>query len=69
MLRNVGTILLAFGFLMLASAWAITDPTAGDANVGAGGLILLGLPAGALAMLLVIADVFRGLWLRRTPAR
>lgn len=56
MLRVIGTILLALGFLMLWGAWAITDPFAGDANIGAGGLIFLGRPAGAIGLALLILD-------------
>ncbi|KGJ76979.1 hypothetical protein GY21_08665 [Cryobacterium roopkundense] len=56
MLRVTGTILLAVGFLMLAGAWAITDPFATDANIGAGGLILIGWPAGAVGLLILLVD-------------
>jgi hypothetical protein len=56
MLRNIGTILLALGFLALAGAWYITDPFANDANIGAGGLIFLGRPAGAAGLLILIVD-------------
>ncbi|MEC5180145.1 hypothetical protein [Arthrobacter sp. CG_A4] len=56
MLRVTGTILLAVGFLMLAGAWAITDPFANDANIGAGGLILLGRPAGAVGLVVLLVD-------------
>ena len=56
MLRVTGTILLAVGFLMLAGAWAITDPFATDANIGAGGLILLGRPAGGIGLLILLVD-------------
>jgi hypothetical protein len=56
MLRTIGTILLALGFVMLAVAWAITDPFAGDANIGAGGLIFLGRPAGVVGLVLLALD-------------
>jgi hypothetical protein len=66
-LRTIGTILLAAGFLMLAGAWAITDPFADDANIGAGGLILLGRPAGIAGLLLLVADAaYRALRRRRS---
>jgi hypothetical protein len=62
MLRTIGTVLLAVGFLALAGAWAITDPVANDANIGAGGLILLGRPAGIAGLVLIVADaVYRAL--------
>lgn len=68
-LRTTGTILLAIGFIMLAVAWAITDPFAGDANIGAGGLIYLGRPAGILGLVLLIVDAVIRLTRRRSSAR
>ena len=66
MLRVTGTILLAVGFLMLTGAWAITDPFANDANIGAGGLILLGRPAGGAGLLILLVDgILR--WRRHDP--
>jgi len=53
-IRTVGTILLAVGFAMLAVAVLIRDPTALDANIGAGALSLVGLPIGALGLLLIV---------------
>ena len=69
MLRTIGTILLAIGFLMLAVAWAITDPFADDANIGAGGLILLGRPAGVLGLVLLIVDALVRFSRRRRATR
>lgn len=57
MIKTIGTILLAIGFITLLVAWAITDPTSADANIGAGGLILLGRLAGSIGLILVILDV------------
>jgi hypothetical protein len=55
-MRTTGIILLAIGFVMLVAADAITDPTALDANIGAGGLIFVGQPLGGVGLLLVIID-------------
>lgn len=67
MLRNIGTILLAIGFLALAGAWFITDPFATDANIGAGGLIFLGRPAGAAGLLILVIDaIYRAVQRRKT---
>lgn len=52
-IRTLGTILLALGFVMLASAALIRDPTALDANIGAGALTLFGIPAGILGLILM----------------
>jgi hypothetical protein len=54
---------------MLWVAWAITDPFAGDANIGAGGLILLGRPTGALGIVLLLVDAVLGVLRRRRAAR
>jgi hypothetical protein len=69
MLRTIGTILLALGFLMLVGARAITDPFALDANIGAGGLIFLGQPLGAIGLLLLIVDAIIRLTQRRRVTR
>jgi hypothetical protein len=55
-MRTTGIILLAIGFVMLVAADAITDPTALDANIGAGGLIFVGQPLGSVGLLLIIID-------------
>jgi hypothetical protein len=55
-MRTTGIILLAIGFVMLVAADAITDPTALDANIGAGGLIFVGQPLGSVGLLLIISD-------------
>jgi hypothetical protein len=68
-LRTIGTILLALGFGMLAGAWAITDPFAGDANIGAGGLIFLGRPAGVLGLVLLVVDAIIRLTRRQRARR
>jgi TRAP-type C4-dicarboxylate transport system permease small subunit len=69
LLRVTGTILLALGFLMLWGAWAITDPFAGDANIGAGGLIFLGRPAGTIGLVLLVIDAILQFRKRRTSGR
>jgi len=69
LLRVTGTILLALGFLMLWGAWAITDPFAGDANIGAGGLIFLGRPAGAIGIVLLVLDAVLRIVKRRKSVR
>ncbi|RUQ98164.1 hypothetical protein [Labedella endophytica] len=53
-LRTLGTVLLAIGFTMLAVAVLIRDPTALDANIGAGALSLVGIPLGAVGLVLVV---------------
>jgi hypothetical protein len=57
MFRTIGTILLAAGFLSLIGADAIIDPFAADANIGAGGLILLGRLAGSVGLIVLVVDV------------
>jgi hypothetical protein len=55
-MRTTGIILLAIGFIMLVASDAITDPTALDANIGAGGLIFVGQPLGSVGLLLIVID-------------
>lgn len=69
MLRTVGTILLLIGFVTLAGAWAINDPHAPDANIGAGILILIGYPVGAVGIVLLLLDLGTTLWRRNKPVR
>lgn len=60
-IRTVGTGLLGTGFTMLAIAALIRDPTALDANIGAGGLTLVGIPVGTLGLVLTFAAaVYQG---------
>lgn len=68
MLRTTGTILVVIGFIMLAGAWAITDPFVNDANIGAGGLVLLGRPIGAIGVLLLIIHTALRISRRRPKA-
>lgn len=56
MTRTAGTILLSLGFAMLTTAVLLRDPTALDANIGAGILSLIGIPVGTLGLLLTIAS-------------
>ncbi|MGO2520860.1 MAG: hypothetical protein ACTH8F_12115 [Microbacterium sp.] len=68
-IRNLGTILLGLGFVMLASAALMRDPTALDANIGAGVLTLVGIPVGTLGLALTVAhDIYR-MWHRRRGRR
>jgi len=69
MLRTTGIILLAIGFLCLAVAVTILDPTAMDANIGAGGLVYIGRPIGGLGLAIVIVDAALTLWRRRSQTR
>ncbi|RWZ67824.1 hypothetical protein ELQ92_00685 [Labedella populi] len=55
-LRTVGTVLLAIGFALLAMAILIRDPTALDANIGAGALSLVGIPLGTAGLVLVVVS-------------
>lgn len=65
-IRGSGETLLGLGFALLASAAFIRDPAASDANIGAGILILVGIPVGLLGLLLTSAEaVFRAR--RRQP--
>ncbi len=52
MLRTLGPVLTAIGFLALAAAILIRDPTALDANIGAGILSSVGLVVGTLGLVL-----------------
>ena len=71
--RNVGTVLTAVAFAMLATAALIRDPTALDANIGAGGLILVGIPLGVAGLFLLIVGAVFEAWRRgrrpRTDSR
>lgn len=64
-MRSLGSILLGLGFALLASAALMRDPTALDANIGAGVLTLVGIPAGLLGLLLMIAHAVYRAWHRR----
>ncbi|MCS5735021.1 hypothetical protein [Herbiconiux daphne] len=66
MIRNVGTILLAVGFVLLAVAVLLRDPVALDANIGAGILSLAGLALGGVGLVLVVIGAVVGR--RRGPA-
>jgi peptidoglycan/LPS O-acetylase OafA/YrhL len=63
--RRTGTILLVIGFAMLVFAAVIRDPTALDANIGAGGLTLIGIPVGALGCVFLVGDLIATLAHRR----
>lgn len=64
-IRRLGTVLLGLGFALLASAALLRDPTALDANIGAGVLTLVGIPAGLLGLLLTITQAVYRAWHRR----
>ena len=68
-IRNLGTILLGLGFVMLASAALIRDPTALDANIGAGVLTLVGIPVGTLGLALTVANAVYRTWHRPSGGR
>ena len=57
MIKLIGTILTATGFLALATATLIRNPLTPDANIGAGILSLIGLPSGAVGLLLLTTVV------------
>ncbi len=63
-MRTVGTVLLGIGFSLLVAAILIRDPTALDANIGAGILSLLGIPVGALGLVLIALQAVRSRWMR-----
>lgn len=64
-MQTLGTVLLAIGFLALAGAHLITDPTALDANIGAGFLIIVGLVTGAAGLLVSVIAALFGMRRRR----
>lgn len=67
MLRHTGTVLLALGFAMLAGAVLILDPTAPDANIGAGILAIVGVPTGSIGLALIVAHVAFAIRVRHDP--
>lgn len=58
MLRNIGIILGIAGILasLTGALWQLLFPTP-DANIGAGLLVVVGLPPAAIGVLLVILSV------------
>ncbi|PPG38143.1 hypothetical protein [Pseudoclavibacter sp. RFBA6] len=64
-MQTLGTVLLAVGFLALAGAHLITDPTALDANIGAGFLTIVGLITGATGLLVSVIGALLGTRRRR----
>lgn len=68
-IRRVGTFFLAAGFLMLAAAALIRDPTALDANIGAGALTLVGIPAGVLGLVVMTGHVLYVSWRESRPRK
>lgn len=64
-LRVAGLIFLGAGFVMLAAAVLILDPTALDANIGAGILVVAGIPIGVLGLILTTTGVILDLSRRR----
>lgn len=57
-MRSVGTVLLALGFLALSTSVLVRDPTAPDANIGAGLLDMVGIVTGATGLLALISARF-----------
>ncbi|RPF21687.1 hypothetical protein [Myceligenerans xiligouense] len=70
-IRTAGTVLLGTGFVALATAAFLRDPTALDANIGAGVLTLVGTPLGALGLAMTIGAALFEAWRRgrRGPDR
>lgn len=69
-IRKAGTILLGVGFVFVALAALIRDPVALDANIGAGGLLLVGIPVGAFGLVMTIGGAVYEWWstkARRSP--
>ncbi|WJL96627.1 hypothetical protein QSU92_05475 [Microbacterium sp. ET2] len=63
-----GAILLGLGYAMLVGVVLIWDPTAPDANIGAGILATVGVPCGALGGALILANAALRIW-ERTQRR
>ncbi|AZC13008.1 hypothetical protein [Microbacterium sp. ABRD28] len=53
-IHHIGTVLLGCGFAMLVGVVLLLDPTAPDANIGAGILAMVGVPVGTLGLVLII---------------
>ncbi|TQK17611.1 hypothetical protein FBY40_0088 [Microbacterium sp. SLBN-154] len=53
-IHYIGTALLACGFAMLVGVVLLLDPTAPDANIGAGILAMVGVPVGTLGLVMII---------------
>jgi hypothetical protein len=70
-IRKAGTILVGVGFVLVALAALIRDPVALDANIGAGVLLLVGIPVGAFGLAMTIGGaVYESLSKRaRRPLR
>lgn len=68
-IRAIGTALLGIGFVALATAAFIRDPAALDANIGAGVLTLVGIPLGAVGLVLTIAGGAYEAWKRRSTRK
>ncbi len=64
-----GTALLAAGFAMLVGVVLIWDPTAADANIGAGFLAMVGVPLGALGLALILAHAGYRIWERAQASK
>jgi hypothetical protein len=64
-IRKVGTILLGVGFVFVALAELIRDPVALDANIGAGGLLFVGIPLGAIGLVMTIGGAVYEAWSKR----
>lgn len=69
MIRRAGNFFLGAGFLMLATAALIRDPTALDSNIGAGALTLVGIPAGGIGLVMVTGHVVYASWRESRPRR
>lgn len=55
-IHHIGTVLLGCGFAMLVGVVLLLDPTAPDANIGAGILAMVGVPVGTLGLVMIIGN-------------
>lgn len=68
-IRKAGIVLLGAGFVMLVVAALIRDPTALDANIGAGALMMAGIPLGTIGLATTIAGAGYEAWSTRASRR
>lgn len=54
--RCAGTMLLAAGFVALSAAALVRDPTALDADIGAGILTMIGLVTGGIGLITLLVS-------------
>ncbi len=61
-IRKAGTILLGIGFVLVTVAALIRDPVALDANIGAGVLLLVGIPLGGFGLAMTVGGAVHETW-------